>query len=158
MSLSAKSTKRFLTVFFLSLGILSGCEKEKKPAKPAPTPIPVIILSTKDPVVFREFLEAGQFIPVTAGAGTDDAGLKVCCVYWPFFNCLSYMFAEDVGRYSIAVENTTTGETQEEARTYYPGYQLLYLSGENGSLRVTITLDSGPQYVGYFNCESALQD
>ena len=147
-----KLFKYLAFLILASLSILTGCEKDDKSSKPAPTPIPVVILSTKDPVIFREFLDEGNFIYLTGGT-PSQVETPVCCVYWPSFNCLSYMFIKDVGKYSITVENTTTGIKTEEKRSYSPGYQLLFLTGEKGDLSVTFTLKNSERYICHFKYE-----
>ena len=78
-----------------------------------------------------------------------DASVPIMCKLSA--NCLYVTFLESLGSTSVEIENHSTGEYNQTIVNAQIGSTVFPISGTTGHWSISLTLDTGVQYIGTFS-------
>lgn len=79
--------------------------------------------------------------------------IPISASYYPTLSSLLLDFRYDLGAVTVSLENLDTGAVAQSVIIALPGAQLLPVSCDTGSYRITFTLTNGRVYTGTFEMD-----
>ena len=139
-----------LAALFASL--LSGCTKDDKPEKSTKYPIPIVIIRSDDPTLFRAGLNYSDYQhiygeSIGGSSGNSMIVAPFICYYIESLHCLRFASFRDNDTYQIEVKNQDTGESSHIAYTSTGEWTSIYLTMPGKHL-ITFTHTSGITFIG----------
>lgn len=135
-----------LALSLLSL-LLPGCTKDEKPAQSTKVPIPIIIIRSDDPTIFR--LVPVEYAPGYQSPSPGDPELTgVSCYYSQASNSLFFVFAVGTNDVKISILHKESSKLFHYSVDASSGAVEIPLIYREGTYEISVILDTGLFYQG----------